>query len=544
MTQSNETRALLRILVGVAVLFVVGTCTACRARPKRFSNLRVLQSPIDRVIIPPNRFLPLSPPTVPDVANAAGRGRSIPLPTAGPTAALASYFSDRYSAAFQYRRNPWRLHGSGFPAAGLFCGTCPLPPEVLSASVFAVPAPPVSAETKSAAVLKLAEKAQAEVIEGFFALTAKGTKASDVMDWLAKQLNDVKEAAKPSNPARPRVELTISQLLSLPGEWERVQYMAVFFVLHSADVAFVDTNEFENSMRDIELGKFTQTATNGLTASGNTGFGNSPPTATISRPGSATVSGELKYVEALERQLKEQLQFRSSSLDLGGRVLGIVMKSSQQNKLPTLVRQIVTLQYLGALDSSAKGRILRAEYQADALASIGFADEVRRPANYLAASDEDVSDRHTWKTMATPVLIAVVRRVRNATGVNTSLEDDDDVEYVTQARVLDPVKLDEPSKCQYTINVGKRGDKLYIIPPGEPFGKQAVLVEYASAEKFALAVRKRIDAKIGLANGLLFADPAPLAGYKLRYGDSPSSTSEDWSMIHMRDVVVSSAACR
>lgn len=544
MTKSRQTKRYLPALIGVAVLLVVGTGTACRARPKRFSNLRVVQSPIDTVIIPPNRFLPLPPPFVPDVANAASRGSSVPKPTAGPTAPLASYLSDRYGAAYQYRRNPWRLHGSGFPVAGLFCSNCSLPPEVLSASVFAVPAPPASAETKQASILKLGEKAQAEVVKDFFGLTPRETKVSDAMESLAKQLNDVKEAAKANNPARPRIELTISQLLALPGEWERVQYLALFFVLHSADVAFVDTNEFENLMRDIELGKLTQTATNGLTASGTIGFGNAPPTATVSRPGSATVGGELKYVEALERQLKEQLQFRSSSLDLGGRILGVVMKSSQQNKLPTLVRQIVTLQYLASLDSSAKGRILRAEYQAGTLASIGFADEVRRPGNFLAASDEDISDRQTWKTMATPVMIAVVRRVRNANGVNTSLEDDDDVEYVTQARVLDPVTLDEPSKCQYTINVGGGGKTLYIVPPGEPFGKQAVLVDYPSAEKFAMAVRNRIDAKVGLDKGLLFADPAALAGYKLRYGGSPSSTSEDWTVVSKGDVAVSAPACR
>lgn len=498
------------------------------------------------IYMPPNSAtMPVGPTPTPTGPSPTSPGRSATPHSAGTASGLTSYISSRFETAFQYRKNILRLRGPGFPSLGLFCSTCTPPPEILSTTILASPAPPAPPEVKSPVFVRMAERGQAEAVRGFFGKLPPETKASEAIEGLAKYLNDGKESPKAANPARPRVELTISQLLTLPGEWERVQYLAIFFVLHSQDVKFVDTNEFENLLRDIELGKLTQTAVSGISGTASAGVGNAPPsTTTISRPGNISITADMKYTEALERQLKEQLQFRASSLDLDGRILCVVLKSSQQNKLPTLIRPVVTLQYQGSLDKQSRGVILRPEYQQGKLIALSFQDLVLRQKQQMAETDQNEGDVDIWKTQATPVVVGVVRRVRNAKGVNTSLEDDDDVEYVTQAKVLDPVTLDAPSKCEYRINVRTNAYSVFVLGPGDPLAKQARFVEQDAAERFAFMLKERLAAGTSLGDGLMFDAPIALAGLRLVFGIDPRNVTKDWTGLKASDVFVSQPSCK
>lgn len=513
------------IRVNLFVCMMVLLLSGCRSvKPRRFSNLHVIPAPVSSLVLPKGQFSPL------------------PLPGTSPEAAMQKYVTDMYSSAGKYRKNPIWLHGTGFGSTGLFCENCNPGPRILATTVIAGPAPATAPEVKLPAFLRMAGRAQAEAVKGYFAGLPRATKSSDALDGLAKFLNDGKDSPKPANPGRPRVELTISQLLTLPGEWERLQYLSVFFVLHSGDVRFADTNEFENLLREIELGKLTETSTSGISATGGIGFGNSPPTAAVSRPGNVSVTADTRYTEALERQIKEQLQFRATSLDLNGRILSVVLKSSQTNKLPTMIRPVFTLQYAGSLEDAARSRIFRPEYQQGKLAAFSFQDQVKRNPKLMTASDLNSMDAATWFTKATPIVVGVVRRVRNAKGVNTSVEDDDDVEYTTQAEVLEPVTLDSPSKCEYNIVAGPSNEFVYVLGPGEADAKQATFVDSGAARRFRSAIRERIDAKLNLTDGLIFNEttvPTALSGFRILRGTNPldANNKKDWTGIDLGGVM-------
>jgi hypothetical protein len=287
---------------GWPVLAVV-VLSSCLARPHRFQNLTVV---------------PTTPVTV--------------LPGTFDPSVKADFMTDslknRFSQAVEYNKRFTRLGNTS-----LFCESKCDSPDFLTVTSIASPAPGASPQLQNSFFLRMAERAQAVFVRESFARLPAKTTAADAISTLSKQLGDSEKPAEPASPIRPRVQLTISHWLSLPGDWERVQYLAVFFVLHSADVRFIDTNEFESVVRDIDLGKLTQTAVSSISGTASMGFGNALPAATAA-PGNVSVTPSFSYTEALERQLKEQLQFRSSSIDSKGRVFCIVLKSSQTSFRP------------------------------------------------------------------------------------------------------------------------------------------------------------------------------------------------------------------
>lgn len=491
-------------LVAVGTVALLG----CHARPHRFANLTVVPAP--QVSVPGER-----------------------LNTQLAASLISDALATRFSQAVQYKKlfRP-------FKTANLFCASNCTSIQFLSVTPLAAPAPPPAPEVQSSLFLRSAERAQAEFVRQIFTRLPAGMSAAEAITTLSKQLADAGKPAKEDNRIRPRVELTISHLLTLPGEWERLQYLAVFFVLHSEDVRFVDTNEFESVVRDIDLGKLTQTAVNSLSATGSMGFGNAPPAGTtVSRPGNVSVTPTFSYAEALERQLKEQLQFRASSIDFGGRVFAIVLKSSQTNKLPTLIRQIVTLQYTNSVSGSR--RILNPTYRLGEFTSFQWSDQVIRSAAFLAPSDANVKEPARFLTQATPLYVGVVRRVRNARGVNTTLEDDDDAQYVTQAGVLPPITLDENPKCEYSIHgllPPRNPVEVRILAPGDPEGRSVAFTSYEAALQFVTALRHRIASVTAVVrkDGLVWDAAQPdLQGSRIvwRLDGAVGGDTLDWTPI-------------
>ncbi|MGC3956507.1 MAG: hypothetical protein QM813_00590 [Verrucomicrobiota bacterium] len=358
--------------------------------------------------------------------------------------------------------------------------------------------------------LRSAERAQAEIVRNYFSMQEKGTKASEVLKSLFEQGGDQKEAAATDSLTAPRFQLTLSHQLMLPGEWERVQYLAVHLILHSRDVVFADTNEFESILRDIDLGKLVQTAANKATAESSMGFGDTTvASSTVNRPGSAKAGLEFSYTEQLDRALKEQLQFRASAIDTTQQVFSIVLKSSQTNKLPTLARQTITLRYKNVV--SADAGYLATSFKNGSFASLKLVDFPYRDttSGRTAAIDANVAGH--FLVHATPLYVAVVRRVRNAKGVNTSLEDDDHVEYVTQAGLLPPIRLHQTSKCaSYIAGLTTSKEEAYVVvaPAAGSPPTVAIVEGDAQTQQFIAALRSRFDAAAvaSKTNGLAFGE--------------------------------------
>jgi hypothetical protein len=216
---------------------------------------------------------------------------------------------------------------------------------------------------------------------------------------------------------------------------------------------------------------------------------------------------------------------------------GIVLKSSQQNKLPTLVRPIVTLQYTRA---TGRLRILTATYKAGAFAAFGWADQVWRDPALLSVDDRNDLVPSHFRIRATPIVVAVVRRVRNARGANTSVEDDDRVQFVAQTRVLDPLTLGESPKNEYLVRARTPAGaplEVRVLPPGDPSGTPVVFLTHEDAERFIVALRRRLAAATSaeLTNGLAWGpDPADLTGYRITWASVAAALAPDqmdWNLV-------------
>jgi hypothetical protein len=156
----------------------------------------------------------------------------------------------------------------------------------------------------------------------------------------------------------------------------------------------------------------------------------------------------------------------------------------------------------------------------------------------LASSDKKDLDPSRYETWATPIYVGAVRRVVNARGVNSSLEDDDEVQYVAQSEVLPPIRLDSSPKVVFLVGgKGPKGDILVgIRPPGEPRGRQAKLVDFKTADKFVAALRERIQSAKEKKNGLVWGDgeAEDLKGFKVvwrLFDDDEDKYSGDWTAI-------------
>jgi hypothetical protein len=192
----------------------------------------------------------------------------------------------------------------------------------------------------------------------------------------------------------------------------------------------------------------------------------------------------------------------------------------------------VTLEYTS--EASDKGRILQPKYRGGAFAGFGWTDWVARNQASLAATDLNNLDPSKYLTKATPIYVGVVRRVRNARGVNSSLEDDDDVQYVSQAKVLDEITLDQTPKVEYEIRgktMAGADIDVRILPPGGPQGRQVVFLDRQEALKFIGALKNRIkSAGADIKNGLVWDEKQPdLEGYKIVWN---TTDSEDWSLVN------------
>ncbi len=451
------------------ILFAVLCCAAfassCRTvKPKRFSNLAVVPAPTNVLDMNPHELAP-----------------------AGVEATLLSSLTSRYAGAYTYMK-PWYKSGS-VVAGNLFCapGGCAAS-NFLTASVFAEAAPPPPASIKTSAFMRSMERAQAQMARAVLTERKSGSDVAESFSALLKAIDDRKEES-PADLVKPRVSVTASHTLSLPGEWDRVQYLAIYLALHSDDVTFNDTNEFESIFRDIDLGTLTEKASNKIAgsakATAGVAFGKEDLGGKTTKSAEAGISAEAAYEETLVRALKEQLQFRSSAIESNGRLFGIVLKSAQQNKLPTLLRQILTIKY----GRSLSGRLSIPIVDKDGLAGIRFADQPLRGAT-LAPRD-GTGDAGYFLTSATPFLIGVVRRVTNAKGVNTSVEDDDNVSYTTQALRLPAITLDRVSKCEYELEVGS-GEHVTFQQANMGVSKRIVVTDRAQAEVLQRALQEAL----------------------------------------------------
>jgi len=287
------------------------------------------------------------------------------------------------------------------------------------------------------------------------ATTGDSSKALKAL-WTAIYEGD---EASPPAPNRARVESTFTHLIDTIHDWDRLQYVSVFLLLDDDSVKFVDTNQLESVLRDIEVGTLTQT----VTAAGKLGGKKTNYTAaTVAGATSSLPVQELSpelsfsYVDALQRKLREQLNFRSASIESDGKIFRLVQRSSVENQIPSMTRQILTMQFRRQVE------LLRADFtktgnRLDTLALKSYIQPQFCGMNAEMARDNfDVG----YEVKATPFMLSAVRRIRNEKGVKTLGFDDDD-------RITNDLHLDVKPKTVLTTVPAQRWTMQVCKKPGD-----------------------------------------------------------------------------
>lgn len=329
------------------------------------------------------------------------------------------------------------------------------------------PAPP---NPPRSAYFLTSPEGQAEMVK-LFSKHAYG-KSADDLKLLWNTIYDGDEKT-PVSTGRVRVESTFTHLLDSLHDWDRLQYVGVFLLMDDPKVKVVDTNQFESILRDIEVGTLSQT----VTAGGSVGGKKTNYTAATQAGQLAslpiqelTPSVNFSYVDALQRKLREQLNFRSASIEADGQLFRLVQRASVENAIPSMTRQILTLQFtdqfpLARLDIGSTG---------DKLSSLGVKQFLQPQFCGVETARNNFDLMYDIK--ATPVMLSAVRRIRNEKGVKTlGFDDDDRVTYDIHLDSKPKVTMATVQVRQWTIRFrSKDGKKSYFLHvkrnPADPPG--------------------------------------------------------------------------
>lgn len=309
------------------------------------------------------------------------------------------------------------------------------------------PAPPNP--TRSAYLLT-SPKGQAEMVK-LFSKYASGKGADDLkLLWSTIYEGDEKV---PTSTGRIRVESTFTHLLDSLHDWDRLQYVGIFLLMDDPMVKVVDTNQFESVLRDIEVGTLTQTVTAGATVGGKKT--NYTAATLAGQPTSLPVqeltpSVSVSYVDALQRKLREQLNFRSASIEADGQLFRLVQRASAENTIPSMTRQILTLQFTDQLSLAR----LDLSYTAEKLNSLGVKQFLQ--PKFCGVNPEILRNNFDvfYDIKATPVMLSAVRRIRNEAGVKSlGFDDDDRVTYDIHLDAKPKVTMASVQVRQWTIKL-------------------------------------------------------------------------------------------
>lgn len=353
---------------------------------------------------------------------------------------------------------------------------------------------PAPAGAARSAYFSSGPEGQAEIVK-LFAGAANLGGAGQLKTLFETLYNSDEKTPVASN--RVRVESTFTHLLDAVHEWDRLHYVGVFLLLKDPEARFTDTNQFESIMRDIEVGTLTQT----LTAAGKFGGKKTNYTA-------ATVSGSISslpvqelspelsvsYVDALQRKLKEQLNYRSASIESDGRLFRLVQRASGENAIPSMTRQILSLEYREKVSLAQ----LKLGYENKALKSIGVESFLQPQFCGVGVRERERRDYDvSYEIKATPVMLAAVRRIGNERGVKTlGFDDDDRVTYDIHLDVKPDVTLTSARVRQYAIRFRLNGSATWHYMgvrrnPADPIAT-AVFGSDLDAAWFATFIKERL----------------------------------------------------
>jgi hypothetical protein len=163
----------------------------------------------------------------------------------------------------------------------------------------------------------------------------------------------------------------------------------------------------------------------------------------------------MSYADQLQRKLREQLNFRSASIEASGRLFRLVQRTSVENTMPSMTRQILTLDANQPLPIT----LLKTTWEKGKLTGISV-ESVVQPQFAGAGTAEKAGDMSgQYAVKATPVLLTAIRKIGNQKGVRTlGLDDDDRIQYDIHLDVKDPVTLTEVNVRRYTISFKLQGD--------------------------------------------------------------------------------------
>ncbi|MBL8237351.1 MAG: hypothetical protein JNM66_08030 [Bryobacterales bacterium] len=354
------------------------------------------------------------------------------------------------------------------------------------------PAPPGTA--RSAYFLSSA-KGQAEIVK-LFAGAANTGGAGQVKALFDTLYNS--DEKTPASTNKVRVESTFTHLLDAVHDWDRLQYVGVFLMLKDPEVRFTDTNQFESIMRDIEVGTLTQTVTAaGKIGGKKTNYTGATVAGNLSSLPVMELSPELSvsYADALQRKLKEQLNFRSASIEAGGRLFRLVQRASSENAIPSMTRQVLTLEF-GEKVNLAQ---LKLEYEKGTLKSVGVDSFSQPQFRGVVAREKERKDFDVnYEIKATPVMLSAVRKIRNERGVKTlGFDDDDRVEYDMHLDAKPEVTVTTVRVRQWAIRFRLKGSEVWRYldvrrNPADP-AATAVFGSDLDASRFATFLRQRLS---------------------------------------------------
>jgi hypothetical protein len=296
---------------------------------------------------------------------------------------------------------------------------------------------------------------QAEIVK-LFAGAANAGGAKQVKTLFDTLYNSDEKTPAVTN--KVRVESTFTHLLDAVHDWDRLQYVGVFLLLKDPEVRFTDTNQFESIMRDIEVGTLTQTVTAaGKIGGKKTNYTGATVAGNLSSLPVLELSPELSvsYADALQRKLREQLNFRSASIEAGGRLFRLVQRASSENAIPSMTRQVLTLEF-GEKVNLAQ---LKLVYERGALKSVGVDSFVQPQFRGVATREREQKDFSvSYEVKATPVMLSAVRKIGNERGVKTlGFDDDDRVEYDIHLDAKPEVTVTTVSVRQWAIRFRTKG---------------------------------------------------------------------------------------
>lgn len=348
-------------------------------------------------------------------------------------------------------------------------------------------------------------EAQAEIVKLYAQLLAKDSKPPTALRTLFDLLFDSNAKVK-ANPYRFRSELTITHSLSTLADWDRISIFMVALIPHDPELRIVDTNQLESIIKDLEIGTLTQTGSAEASISAKRTLSDvikiDPLTET--RGSEFGPSAKMTYTEQLQRKLREQLAFRSSSIEKEGSLFRLTYRTNGSEQVPAMTRQVLTFEYR----PEDKVSLLLFDFNIDDKGTITKLSKSKVPNYIFQAQPKDPFNLETYYELkARPIVFALVRQISNLRGIRTlAFDDDDDVALIPVIKPLEPVTIATVPTRRYAIRFGETDS--YISSKELQTDSTAVAVfetESAARRFLNWFVQRSTAAGANLSDGLFLA---------------------------------------